>query len=100
MYQVFTLDLANAHADDVEIVPAGKRIAELFVLDMPAGAVFQLKVGNNSDLIGISRPFSMEPQGDQEANNGLYWRNAVGQAGLTVQIVVVYGPNQLNAVLT
>lgn len=99
MYEVKKLDLTNARVDDEQIVKAGQRIAEIVVLDMAAGASFQIRVGSNSDMITISRPFTMEPTSDQEANNGLAVRNAA-QPGVIVEMLIAYGGAQLNTILT
>lgn len=100
MYIRKKLDLSAAQTSRIELVPPGKTIAEIFVLAVPAGASFDLLVGNNADYITIPAPFTMEPQGEQEANNGLYWRNPVAQAGLSVDLYIVFGNAQLNPVLT
>lgn len=94
------LDLAAVTQDKQQLVAPGKTIAEIFALAVPAGAAFDLLVGSNTDYITIPAPFTMEPQGETEANNGLYWRNTVAQAGLAVDLYIVFGGAQLNPVLT
>lgn len=102
MYEVKKIDLSVVKSSDQTLVSASRRITEFFVLDMPAGAAFLLKVGNNADFIPITRPFTMEPTDEQESNNGLYWQNELAQAGVIITIVVVFGSAgvQLNTVLT
>jgi hypothetical protein len=99
-YEVKRIDLAAATVQDQRLVPPGKRISEFFILDMPAGASFKLKVGDANPYIPVTRPFTMEPTGEDEANNGLLWANDAAQAGVTVDIVIVYGGAELSPVLT
>lgn len=89
-YRVVKLDL-SAITPETQIAPAQTQITELFVLDIPLGQSFGLKVGRNSDFITITRPFSMEPTGEQESNNGLFWKNDVAQPGIVVELVVATG---------
>lgn len=99
-YEVRKIDLSAIVSADQTIVPPSKRISELFILDMPAGAAFNLKVGSGNPLIPVTRPFTMEPTGEDEANNGLYWTNDVAQAGVFVSLIIVYGGAELSPVLT
>lgn len=100
MYIRKTLDLSATTNDKQPIVEPGRKIAEIFCLAVPTGASFDLLVGQNTDYITVPAPFTMEPQGEQEANGGLYWRNTVAQAGVTVVLYIVFAGAQLNPVLT
>lgn len=102
-YTVKKVDLTAIFAER-QIAPPQSVIEEFFVLDIPLGNQFGLKVGRNADFITITRPFSMEPRGAQEANEGLSVKNDVAQPGVVVEVVIVYGdgtPNksQLNTVV-
>lgn len=99
MYIRKTLKLDAVTSDKQTLVEPGKRIAEIFALAVPTGAVFDLLIGSNTDYVTIPAPFTMEPQGEQEANNGLYWRNTVAQAGVSVDLYIVFAGAQLNPVL-
>lgn len=100
MYDVKTIALDAIKAEDQTIIEPGRRVSEFFVLDMPTGAKFSLRVGQSNPLITVTRPLTMEPQGDQESNSGIYWRNDTAQAGVSVQVVIVFGGDQLNPILT
>lgn len=87
--------------DVTEVVQPSRRIAEVFINDVATGASFKLRVGDGNPFFTVSRPFSMEPQGEDEANRGLHIKNLTPQAGVTIEIVVVYGDgrsDQLNTV--
>jgi hypothetical protein len=99
MYAVNPIDLSAAF-EKREISAPQRRITEIIVFDVPGGASFQLMVGNNSEWMTIPRGFTMEPTGDKEANTGLYVRNLEDQAGVELEIIVVYGGAELNTVLT
>lgn len=101
-YKVRNLDLSAITPADQQntLTEPGLRISEFFILDMPAGAAFSLKVGQGNPFIPVSRPFTMEPTGNDEANSGLYWRNDVAQAGVIVPVVIVFGGAELSPVLT
>lgn len=89
-YTVKKIDLTAIFAEK-SIAPAQTRIAEFFCLDIPLGNQFGLKIGRNPDFITITRPFSMEPRGDQEANEGLSIVNTIAQPGVIVEVVIVTG---------
>lgn len=99
MYEVRTIDLTNIFAETTIVQPQ-RRIAEVFVNDVPTGASFKMRVGDGNPQMTVSRPFAMEPKGDDEANRGLMIENVAAQAGSKVEIVIVYGSgaDQLNTV--
>lgn len=93
MYRTFTVNLATVTTTNpTELVPAGTRIAEIIVLD--AGGEFQIRVGAGNDWITVPRAFSMEPLDDEYSNRGLHVRNNLAQAGVTVEVIVVFGDNR------
>lgn len=97
MYKVKTQSLAAVitQGAPIELVPPGKQIAEIFCIDIPPGATFDLLVGNqNTDYITITKSFAMEPRGDFDSNYGLYLANPIAQAATSVQVVVVFGDDQ------
>jgi hypothetical protein len=93
MYRVKTLDLSVATPNDgVAIVAPGQTISEIAVLYMPVGNQFQLKLGtDNTDFFTIQREFSMEPASIREKGSGIFFRNLVPQAGVTVELILVFG---------
>jgi hypothetical protein len=96
-YRVIKIDLSAISAEK-EIAPASTNIEEVFVLDIPLGNQFGLKIGRNADFMTITRPFSMEPRGEQESNFGMSYKNDVAQPGVIVEVVVVTG-GQLSPVV-
>lgn len=90
MYDVKRLDL-TAVVLETRLVEPGRRIVEMFVLDMPIGNQFQIRLGTNTNFITVSKAFSMEPTADYDNNNGLSWKNDIPQPGVTVEIILVYG---------
>lgn len=97
-YQVKTVDLTAVFAER-ELIPAQTQVAEIFVLDIPLGQVFKLRLGRNTDFISITRPFSMEPRGEQEQNNGLFIKNDTAQPGVVVEVVIVTGDSRTNTLV-
>lgn len=102
MHELKVLDLGVVVTNDnqKELVGSGKRISEIYMMDLNAGSVFWLRVGEANPLQPISRPFSFEPDGDDEANRGLYYSNPIASPGVLAYIVVVYGKAQLSPVMT
>lgn len=102
MYTVASVDLTNPFADKKVIEPQ-RRIAELVILDLPAGASFRMRLGDERNAyFTVSRPFSMEPVGDDEAAGGLFVTNLAGQAGVIIELIVVWGDgkrDQINAIV-
>jgi hypothetical protein len=84
-----------------ELVAPGKAINELVFLDVPGGVSLQLKLGrNNRSFFNVTKGFSMEPRGEEDANSGLYLANSVAQPGITCEVLIVYGDGaQLNPVV-
>jgi hypothetical protein len=102
VYQVVLLDLNNVIpiATPKLLVPAGKRIAEVFALSVAAGASFRMRFGQG-DMFTIAAPFTFEPTGDDDNNNGLYVDNAAAVNAI-VEIVIVFakpGSSGLNPIL-
>jgi hypothetical protein len=92
MYRVKVLDLSVATPNDgVQIVPQGQTLVELAVIYMPVGNQFQLKLGqDNTDYITVQREFSMEPRNARENASGVWFRNLIPQAGVTVELMLVF----------
>lgn len=96
-FQVFTVDLSTVGQQD--LVARDRQISEMFILDMPAGARVQVRPGpsTNRDWISVTRPFTMEPTGDDGA--GLSINVDTAQAGVQVELTVVFA-GQLGTILT
>lgn len=90
MYDVKVLDL-SAIVAETRLVEPGKRVVEIFVLDMPIGNQLKLRLGTNIAFITVSKPFSLEPTAEYDNNNGVFWRNDIPQAGVVVELIIVYG---------
>lgn len=89
-YTVKHIDLTDAF-DEREIAPPQSQLDEIFMLDIPPGASFLLRIGRNAGSLTITRPFSFEPRGEQESNEGLYMTNVTAQPDVIVEIVTVNG---------
>lgn len=96
MYKTLVLDLTNVVDEGVspdsvnELVGAGQRMTEIAVLSMPGGADFRLCIGRRNMFLTVSDKFSMAPTGTNQSNEGLYFANPNAQAGVVVEIVVVF----------
>ncbi len=88
MYDVRRLDLNVVHTDPVQLVQPGKRIAEVFCLQMDAGTSFRIRFGTG-DFFTIPAAFSFEPTDEETNNSGLYWDNPTSQNSI-VEVVIVY----------
>ncbi len=89
-YKKFRLDLTAVIDVPREIVPRNREITEVFFLDggIPAGVEVQIRFGQNSDDIDISSaPIAFAPTED-DANDGLYWKNPVAVPGSFVELYV------------
>lgn len=97
-YEVKSIDLSVAQNEQKLIVPQGKRIVEVILLYVSAGATVQLAFGNGP-LFMVQAPFTMEPTGEDMQNNGLYYRNQFAQPATSVELIIVYAGGELNTVM-
>lgn len=90
-YTPVKIDL-TAVKQETTLFPSGTLIREAFILDIPVGATFNLKIGNNPFFKVSGVPtLTFAPRGRNDAFEGLYYSNATAQAGVTLEIVVVSG---------
>lgn len=89
-YKIIPLDLTVASSDPAQIVPQNQAITEIVLLKMPAGASFQLAIGDGP-MIEIEGPISFQPTGVEETTRGLYWQNPVAQPGVVLSLLVAFG---------
>lgn len=102
MHELKTIDLGVVVPQDApkELVGSRRRMSEIYMMDIDAGASYWLKVGEGNPLQPIKRPYSFEPESDDEANSGLFYTNPIAQAGVIVYVVVAFGTSKLAPVMT
>lgn len=93
-YSVYAVDLSAVKADPTVLVPQGMNVGELILFIMPANAQIELSIGTQ-DFFLVNAPFMMEPTGHDE---GIYYRNLVGQPATVLQFVVVPAGAKFNVV--
>lgn len=99
-YEVKRYDLAAVFPEKT-VVAASKKISEFFFNDIPANTSFKLRlgIGGPEKQMTISRPFAMQPKGEDVQSNGLFIENPTAQAGSIVEVVIVYSDSDLDPVL-
>lgn len=97
-YRRVDLALDNVVSEPQQIVSRDQRIREIIILAVADGASVELQFGNPADKIDVAGPLTFQPDGE-EARAGLFWTNAVAQAGVVITIYIVFGGGELNAEL-